>query len=183
MVPVQQEEVQITRPLSKAQSEILTEEAVGFLIKLARRFEGTRQQLLEKRRVRQQEIDAGKLPAFLRETASIREAEWTVAPIPRDLLDRRVESEKPAEGFRIAPPAAGMEIEFSLLTSQSLADRPMIHTKSTLGVGKRLRSIKVLPAGLADIEGTQATLLGELPHTIGQRAIAILDDGLESVKK
>ena len=42
-------------------------------------------QLLERRVARQQEIDAGKLPDFLPETREIRDAEWTVAPIPRDL--------------------------------------------------------------------------------------------------
>jgi malate synthase len=76
MVAVQQAEVQITRPPSRAQSEILTEEAVRFLAKLARNFEDSRRELLRKRRVRQQEIDAGKMPDFLSETAPIRAANW-----------------------------------------------------------------------------------------------------------
>jgi malate synthase len=97
MVPVQQEEVQISRPVNKAQSEILTDEAVRFLTKLARNFEDTRQELLRKRRARQQEINAGKMPDFLAETAPIRAAQWKVAPIPHDLLDRRVEITGPTE--------------------------------------------------------------------------------------
>ena len=97
MIPVQEEEVQITRPWSGAQSEILTEEAVRFLAKLARNFEDSRQELLRKRRVRQQEIDAGKMPDFLSDTASIRAANWAVAPIPHDLLDRRVEITGPVD--------------------------------------------------------------------------------------
>ena len=97
MVPVQKEEVQITRPLSQIQSEILTKEAVDFLTKLAGTFEDRRQKLLQQRRIRQQEIDAGKMPDFLPETATVRESDWVVAPIPRDLLDRRVEITGPVE--------------------------------------------------------------------------------------
>ena len=97
MVPVQQEEVEITRPLSEAQATILTEEAAHFLTKLARNFENTRQQLLRGRRARQQEIDAGRMPDFLAGTAPIRTAQWTVAPIPLDLLDRRVEITGPVD--------------------------------------------------------------------------------------
>ena len=37
------------------------------------------------------------MPDFLPETASIREAEWNVAPIPKDLLDRRVEITGPVD--------------------------------------------------------------------------------------
>jgi malate synthase len=64
---------------------------------LARRFEWHRQELLGRRRVRQQQIDAGQMPDFLPHTAPIREKEWTVAPIPPDLLDRRVEITGPVD--------------------------------------------------------------------------------------
>jgi malate synthase len=96
MVPVQ-EEVRITRPISKAQSEIMTDEAMSFLIKLANRFEERRLELLAKRAVRQKQIDSGNMPDFLPETAVIREQEWRVAPIPQDLLDRRVEITGPVD--------------------------------------------------------------------------------------
>ena len=82
MAPVQEQEIQITRPVSEAQSEILTEEAARFLARLAGRFEETRQRLLATRRLRQQEIDAGKFPDFLADTAPVRAAEWTAGPIP-----------------------------------------------------------------------------------------------------
>jgi malate synthase len=36
-------------------------------------------------------VIVGEMPHFLPETKAIREAEWKVAPIPPDLLDRRVE--------------------------------------------------------------------------------------------
>jgi malate synthase len=97
MIPVQEQEIQMTRPVSAAQSAILTDEATRFLAKLAGMFEDTRQRCLAMRRVRQQEIDSGKMPEFLAETASIRAREWVVAPIPRDLLDRRVEITGPVD--------------------------------------------------------------------------------------
>src|SRR5271170_3311275 len=82
---------------NEVEAQILTPEASAFLNKLAREFEARRQQLLARRGVRQQQIDAGQFPEFLAETAHIREAEWTVAPIPHDLLDRRVEITGPVE--------------------------------------------------------------------------------------
>ncbi|MGC2183581.1 MAG: malate synthase A [Terriglobales bacterium] len=82
---------------SDVETQILTPEASAFLTKLAREFEARRQQLLTCRRARQQQIDAGQFPDFLPETAHIRQAEWTVAPIPHDLLDRRVEITGPVD--------------------------------------------------------------------------------------
>ncbi|MEO8367716.1 MAG: malate synthase A [Candidatus Solibacter sp.] len=89
--------IQITAPVTAAQQAILTAEALGFLAKLAQAFEPRRRDLLAARRVRQEEIDGGTLPHFLAATASIRESEWTVAPIPADLMDRRVEITGPVE--------------------------------------------------------------------------------------
>jgi malate synthase len=78
-------------------NDILTPEAVAFVQSLAERFTARRDELLKARVKRQQEIDAGKMPDFLSETKSIRESEWKVAPIPADLLDRRVEITGPVE--------------------------------------------------------------------------------------
>jgi malate synthase len=86
-----------TIPRNEVETQILTPEASSFLTKLAREFEARRQELLARRRARQQQIDAGQLPDFLPETTHIREAEWTVAPIPHDLLDRRVEITGPVD--------------------------------------------------------------------------------------
>jgi malate synthase len=86
-----------TVPFAEVEAQILNPEAREFLTQLARKFEARRQELLGRRRVRQQEIDSGQLPDFLPETAAIREANWTVAPIPSDLLDRRVEITGPVE--------------------------------------------------------------------------------------
>ena len=82
---------------NEVETQVLTPEASMFVTKLARRFESRRQELLLRRRIRQQQIDAGQLPDFLLETASVREKEWTVAPIPHDLHDRRVEITGPVD--------------------------------------------------------------------------------------
>src|ERR1700676_3069361 len=89
--------VEILGAVSPAYSEILTPEAMRFLANLARRFEGTRQERLAARVKRQTEIDAGAMPDFPPETAEIRAKEWTVAPIPKDLEDRRVEITGPVD--------------------------------------------------------------------------------------
>jgi|SRR5579872_1052901 len=79
------------------EQEILTEDAVQFLHELDRRFETRRVELLEARRRRQQEFDRGALPTLLAETEEIRRADWCAAPIPPELLDRRVEITGPTE--------------------------------------------------------------------------------------
>jgi malate synthase len=82
---------------TQIEASILTADARAFLSKLAARFEPRRQELLARRQTVQQEIDHGKLPDFLPETAEIRQSEWKVAPIPKDLLDRRVEITGPVD--------------------------------------------------------------------------------------
>jgi len=83
--------------LQTADSEILTPAAQAFLTELHRKFNDRRLALLERRVVRQQEIDEGALPDFLPETREIRESAWTVAPIPADLKDRRTEITGPTD--------------------------------------------------------------------------------------
>src|SRR5258708_9242913 len=79
------------------QVETLTEDAIQFLVKLDSHFELRRQALLANRRLRQRELDAGELPAFLTDTATIRRQNWKVAKIPADLEDRRVEITGPVD--------------------------------------------------------------------------------------
>jgi malate synthase len=78
-------------------AEILSADAHRFLTKLARTFEPRRQELLARRAERQRRIAAGEVPDFLPETRQIRSAAWTVAPIPADLTDRRVEITGPVD--------------------------------------------------------------------------------------
>ncbi len=89
--------IEIQATVTPEFAEILTPEAMSFIATLARAFETRREELLAKREQRQSEIDAGKKPDFLPETAHIRQGDWTVAPIPADLQDRRVEITGPVE--------------------------------------------------------------------------------------
>ncbi len=76
---------------------VLSPEAIAFVNALARRFGPEVAALLARRDARQAAIDAGQFPDFLPETRTIRESEWRVAPIPADLLDRRVEITGPTD--------------------------------------------------------------------------------------
>ncbi|MBM3617019.1 MAG: malate synthase A [Alphaproteobacteria bacterium] len=87
----------VDAPIQPGYAEILTPHALAFVAELARRFTGKRDELLRARDERQKRIEAGELPDFLPETKSIREGDWKVAPIPKDLLDRRVEITGPVD--------------------------------------------------------------------------------------
>jgi len=89
--------VEIRGPITPEFAEILTPDAMNYVATLIRAFADRRESLLQRRAQRQAEIDAGILPDFLPETEHIRNSEWTVAPIPHDLLDRRVEITGPVE--------------------------------------------------------------------------------------
>ncbi|MDH4037433.1 MAG: malate synthase A [Candidatus Krumholzibacteria bacterium] len=95
--PLVDEGIVITGAIEPAYMEVLTPDALRFVADLARRFSARRGELLKLRAIRQHEIDAGHFPDFLPETRPIREATWRVAPIPRDLEDRRVEITGPVD--------------------------------------------------------------------------------------
>jgi malate synthase len=78
-------------------AEILDAGALAFLAALHRRFDARRLELLSRRMTRQKRFDAGEAPDFLEETKSVRDGDWRVAPIPSDLLDRRVEITGPVD--------------------------------------------------------------------------------------
>ena len=89
--------VEFLAPITDSYAEILTPEAVAFVVDLQRTFNQRRKDLLKARHERQKRIDAGEKPNFLAETKSVRDAEWGVAPLPADILDRRVEITGPVE--------------------------------------------------------------------------------------
>ena len=89
--------LEIRGPQVAGQDRVLTADAIRFLEPLIRRFAPARDQLLARRREVQQRLRGGRLPDFLLDTASVRESEWTVAPSPPDLTDRRVEITGPVE--------------------------------------------------------------------------------------
>lgn len=75
---------------------IFTPEALNFAALLERIFGQRRKQLLDARKIRQQQFDAGVLPNFLPQTAYIRNSDWKIAPVPQDLECRKVEITGPA---------------------------------------------------------------------------------------
>ncbi|MBI4206524.1 MAG: malate synthase A [Betaproteobacteria bacterium] len=95
--PALPEGIEVLGRLNPRYGEILTPQALAFTAKLARKFEARRRELLALRAKRQAEFDSGKLPDFPAETQHIREGDWSVAPAPHDLRDRRVEITGPTD--------------------------------------------------------------------------------------
>ncbi len=93
--------VQILGPVPAHYAEVVTDDALGFVAELHRNFETTRRRLMDARKRRQAEIDAGASPDFLTETRSVREGDWRVRPAPSDLINRRVEITGPSSNRRM----------------------------------------------------------------------------------
>lgn len=95
------EGLRILGPIDSDHQAILTTDALTFVQDLVRKFRPRVEELLDRRREVQAQYDAGKKPDFLASTASVRESNWTVAPIPKDLEDRRVEITGPVDAKMI----------------------------------------------------------------------------------
>ncbi|WP_394820770.1 malate synthase A [Pendulispora albinea] len=78
-------------------SDLLRPEALAFVEELVKRFAPRIEERLAARRETQARFDRGRLPEFLIETSDIRAGNWRVAPLPQDLLDRRVEITGPVD--------------------------------------------------------------------------------------
>ena len=93
--------LELTAPAA-AYARILSSEALAFVADLAATFRPSVDRLLKDRVVRQAMFDerakAGQpILGFRPETRHIREGDWTCAPLPPDLLDRRVEITGPVD--------------------------------------------------------------------------------------
>jgi len=87
-----------TEPWTDARAtEILSAACLEFVEDLVRRFGGRVERLLEDRRAAQARYDAGDRPRFDPATRAIRESDWSIAPPPADLSDRRVEITGPVD--------------------------------------------------------------------------------------
>ncbi|MFT3838357.1 MAG: malate synthase A [Myxococcaceae bacterium] len=75
---------------SKRRSELFDERTKELLLELHRRFDARRKELLAAR-AKKTSYD------FLAATKSVRDTEWTIAPVPEVLLDRRVEITGPPD--------------------------------------------------------------------------------------
>ena len=111
-------------------AELFTAPRVELLASLQRALDGERRELLAARVTRQAEFDGGALPGYLDDPISERaRGDWAVAPLPQDLLQRRVEITGPindtkmvinmlsrnAEGVRAD--AAMLDFEDSMMPS------------------------------------------------------------------
>src|SRR6516164_4127380 len=83
--------------IKRGYEDVLISDAVAFAVELERRFGVARCRLQARRAELQERLDAGWKPDFLPETKTIREADWRVAPIPRDIQDRRIEITGPTD--------------------------------------------------------------------------------------
>ncbi|AVT30297.1 malate synthase A [Plantactinospora sp. BC1] len=89
--------VQVTGPMNDRYQEILTGEALDFVARLHRSFDGRRRELLARRDERAAALAAGGTLDFLPETAEIRAGDWRVAEPAPGLVDRRVEITGPTD--------------------------------------------------------------------------------------
>jgi len=90
--------VNVSGEITDFNRKILTKDALAFLALLHRSFNGTRKNLLQRRVIRQAELDKGQLPDFLPETKHIRENDaWKGARPAPGLIDRRVEITGPTD--------------------------------------------------------------------------------------
>lgn len=87
----------IHNAVTPEQQMIMSDQAMAFVMELVDRFQPRRNALLKEREQEQRRLDAGGMLDFLPDTLEIREGNWKVAPIPKDLQDRRVEITGPAE--------------------------------------------------------------------------------------
>ena len=89
--------IQLTKPVPETAAALFSQSALEFVTQLEQKFGARRLELLSARAERAKRLKNGELPHFLPETSHIRESEWTVAPLPQDLQDRRTEITGPVD--------------------------------------------------------------------------------------
>ena len=83
--------MEVLGPVDERSEEVLSEDALGFVAELHRRYDGRRRELLAARPAGRARLD------FLPETRELRDGDWQVAPPPPDLRRRRVEITAPTD--------------------------------------------------------------------------------------
>jgi len=89
--------VQVHGPVTVAAREILTPDALRLVGLLCHKFDGRRRALLEARKRRAQEFDAGDAPQYLEPSPATQDPNWKCAPVPDDIQDRRIEITGPVD--------------------------------------------------------------------------------------
>ena len=93
--------VRVRGPHLLDEAAVLTRDALAFVADLQRRFGPRIAGELDARRARQAALDAGATLDFAPETRELRDAAWSCAPVPPDIVDRRVEITGPVDRKRI----------------------------------------------------------------------------------
>ena len=83
--------IKISGKILSRYNEIISEEALEFIREIHDKFDSKRLELLNERKKRQKIIDEGGKLDFLNETKKIRNENWKIKNIPKDLLKRQVE--------------------------------------------------------------------------------------------
>jgi malate synthase len=89
--------VEVAPGPSEELAEVASGDALAFVAELHQRFEPRRQELLRARAERRARLHAGERPEFRPDTRDVREDDWSIAPVPDALSDRRVEITGPTE--------------------------------------------------------------------------------------
>jgi malate synthase len=98
MVLMAGSDIQLQGPDERDFDTILTPDALEFVAALQREFGPRRQQLLATRVERRRRLAAGdETLGFLADTASVRQDDWQVAPVPEPLAQRWVEITGPTD--------------------------------------------------------------------------------------
>ena len=93
-------DVRVVGPLVARENEILSPEALAFVAALHRQFDARRRDVLAlrpARRARIASVAPGAIIEYRTDTEHLRGGDWSVAPAPPDLNDRRTEITGPAE--------------------------------------------------------------------------------------
>lgn len=78
-------------------AQLIDAKAQTFLVDVVRKFRPQLQHVLKARAERQAQIDSGTLPDFDPNTKNIREGDWRIAELPKDLTKRRLEITGPVD--------------------------------------------------------------------------------------
>lgn len=115
------EGVQVTRrAVTKDAETVLTQGALRYIRDLYRELRKTRHDLLQARKARQEQYDAGGIPAYLFPDSWAVKGDWKVAPLPADLRRRRVEITGPASSPKmvinmLSPNQSGVRADAAML--------------------------------------------------------------------
>ena len=116
--------IKISGKILARYDEIISDEALQFIQEIHENFNKTRLQLVNERKKRQKAIDDGAKLDFLDETKKIRNTDWKIKNIPKDLLKRQVEITGPP-----VPKKMLLQIVKHLAIKNSVSDKDLNKAK------------------------------------------------------